>query len=309
MINYSKFLEEKLNEYGQNLIEKGYKIKVFNERAITGGYTEEISDLLGEDGNIYFRSDTIYVVIKYLKGSIYLDSTEIPIVIYAYSENGSFDLTKQLIDNFSQNNNLAECEIEWIDEQNNVSLRKARQTFSTPVVQENFLNIGPAFKSMVQLSGGLSIFFDVNDIKDVYNYTFDENGNIIKNEKIEFYQSSIEWQISPDIQPSISKKFSKTLPKFAHATMTLSVPFKQGSDFNNAILNHLSLENGKENILQYGENISYWDDIGNMESLKPFYFKIIMKSGFIIRWVMQVHSISLVSVKGGLPTLSLVFGY
>lgn len=307
MVDYSEFLENKLNEYGQNLIEAGYKIKVFNERAITGGYTEEIADLLGEDGNIYFRSDTIYVVIKYLKGSIYLDSTEIPIVIYAYSENGSFDLTKQLIDNFAQNNNLEECEIKWIDEQNTITSRLARQTFSTPVIQDNFLNIGPTFKSMIQLTGNLSIFFDVNDIKELYNCTFDENGNVSK-EKIEFYQSSIAWHISPDTQPSISNKYSKTIPKFAYVTLTLSVPFKQNNDFNNIVLKHLSLENGKEQI-DARDNISYWEDKGNMDSLKPFYFKIVMKSGFIIRWVMYLNNIDLVSVKGGLPTLSLVFGY
>lgn len=311
MIDYKLYLKNELYDIFSDLgIEENYSVVVENERI----FLEQ-----KEEDNFYLDPHTIYVVIKYLRGQYYVDSTEIPIVIYALGENDSLDIVKMVFNIFGQKNNLKTTNINYYDNNGIEKIVPIKQTFTTPTISDNFLQMGYGYRTMVTMSGNISIFLESNDIEKLEYVMFDENDNPILH-SIELYSGTLTYVMQPDGQPSMNKKFVSSEFKTAHCTMNLQLPFYNElseeeivcNEFYFKILKSLSIE--KENDDNYYEDeqetkLLYLDYNGlNKASSEPYYFKITLKSGFVLRYKMVLFNCSITTNKGGLPIFSLNFG-
>jgi hypothetical protein len=345
MVDYLDILQSMLEQYA-NDIGITENIKVVSERAILQNYdvsndddnyfldetSDRFSDLYDEQGNVKFNSNTIYIILKMLPGQIFLNSVETPVIIYAISEDITFDKAKLLLSIFAESQHLKDCYVMWkeIDENANprikTEIRKAKQEWNTPTIGNNFLPIGPSIRSLITVTGKLSVLDDMNDVKSLKYFVFDNNGDFANVNDVEFYQGVVHYQASLDTEPLEKNKNSESIAQFGHGTLQLVLPFKKEKydsedNFMFRILKIISIEkpyefssiNGElfiNEVEDEDEKMNFWEDNGETnELIKPFYFKIELETGFVIRWKMKFSSFDLTTEKGGLPALSLVFSH
>ena len=141
-MNYTYFLESKLSLIKANLgIENN--IYVADEQSFV---------------KIKLEPKNIYVVVKYLASTLAYDGKVQPIQLMVLSEQNSLETAKALFNQFTSENNLV-AEIFGSD--------LVKQTYSTPVVVNNYTEIGYGFNSLLYISGTLFILSDIVDLTDL----------------------------------------------------------------------------------------------------------------------------------------------
>lgn len=307
MIDFSNILKEKLYNILEGMgVREDFNILVYDERIFNDEDFQR---------KLVLKPNTLYIAIKYLKGEIFVDSTELPIIIMAYSEENSFEIARNLFDIFTRAYNLKILHNVLYNEvtedgENEISERDVKLAFGTPVVSETFVDIGNGTRALLSVGGNLSIFIDSNDIKKIDLVTKDENGNTIKTD-VEFYRGSINYSLIPDTQPSLFTKFNSTEGKFTNVALALTLPFKKplvrnDSDIQFRFLKCLSYET------DISEIVDEWDkfvDDGTFDySNEWFRMRIELASGDVLYWKLKLLSLNLSFDKGGLPSLNATLG-
>jgi len=126
-------------------------------------YRNYLQSLLGPDIvvtdelNFDYNGEGIAVVIKYLTGNHFQDSTIIPIQLSVYTDD--VVSTKALLDTFTkQNSNTS-----FID-----NFVYVKQIYSTPIVLASFQDAGANYMSQFVVSGTLIVSENISDIKEVF---------------------------------------------------------------------------------------------------------------------------------------------
>jgi len=211
--NFEDFLNTKLVNIARNL-NLDVNISVSSEQTFANNKNSD--------------PDTIYIVVKYLTSDIQFNAETAPVQILALSEQDSLDKTKMILNKFSIDNN-------WQVIIDNGTYIK--QQYTSPVVLSNFNEVGRGMRSVLYITGTLTIMENVLDIKKL-----EIDG--VEYKPIGF---NISYSMSVDTQPVQDKEIatsSKTVSTFA-ASFTL--PMIE-SDFVNDVLDILDEElQGNEN--------------------------------------------------------------
>lgn len=104
-----------------------------------------------------FKLDSdIKVVIKYLTGTLHKGTKVQPIQLYVLSDN--VDEAKLIMDTFA---------VTYSQTKERIDFRNVKQTYTTPVVLDNFMQIKNKQISALYISGMLTILEDVVDISQI----------------------------------------------------------------------------------------------------------------------------------------------
>lgn len=209
-----------------------------------------------------FDPDTIYIVVKYLTSDIQFNAETTPIQIIALSEQDSLDKTKMILNKFSTDNN-------WQVIIDNGTYIK--QQYTSPVVLNNFSEVGRGTRSILYITGTLFIMENVIDIKkvEIDDVEYKPIGTNIS------YSMSVDTQQMPNNNIAIS---TKTVSTFA---MTLTIPMI-ASDFIEDVLDILSEESN-----------------GN----KDFRVKITFQNNLVIQKDMKVINAQILTGINQVPSL------
>lgn len=236
--NFENYLETKLINIAVNL-NINFKFKVTAEQTFA-----DMKD---------FDADTIYVVVKYLSSDIQFNAETIPIQVLVLSEQDSLDKVKMILNKFTTDNN-------WQVIIENGTYVK--QQYNSPVVLNNFIEVGRGSRSMLYITGTLFIMENVIDIKkvEIDDVEYKPIGTNIS------YSMSVDTQQMPNNNIAIS---TKTVSTFA---MTLTIPMI-ASDFVTEVLNILTEEaNGNQNFLV---KVTFQNDVVIEKEMKIINTQII----------------------------------
>ncbi len=129
---------------------------VNKEPELYRGYSIEISSELAYAKKITFTPKTIYIAIKFLEANVYFEQTNLPVIIDILAEQNSFEVARTLIMSFIATYNLTN------DKEGNIL-----QRYDTPVVLNNFNEIGNGFRTLFSCRGGFLISLNNNPIVNI----------------------------------------------------------------------------------------------------------------------------------------------
>lgn len=190
-MSYKQYIENALQE-----LTKKYKIKVVEE--INFNYNPEDNEIL--------------VVIKELTGSIIGDVKFMPIQFNVFSAanevNGTFDLLENFVANYSNSHTM-------------IGLDYVKQDYSTPVVANNFLQIGHSKRTELFVSGTLLVTKNISDVTKVY----------INGKEINYTSVIFTYGTQPNTAKTTEENLQRVMFAEANLQITLST-FAQISPFN-----------------------------------------------------------------------------
>lgn len=159
-------------------------------------YKEYLQEALGDDvivtEELYadnYTGESILVVVKYLSGTNYRDSTIVPIQLDIYTND--VPLAKSIFDTFTKSH----TNIPFYSE-----LDYVNQIYSTPMIIQNFEAIGTNYTSQIMVSGTLVISSNVSEISEIF----------IDGEKLETTMRVISYVGNPDNQRVNSENINTT---------------------------------------------------------------------------------------------------
>lgn len=201
MIDYNNYLASKLNE----LKEDDVNIVVSDEQAFI-----KLKKL---------EPNTIYVVIKMLSSIIAYDGKIQPVQLMILSESNSLVIAKNLFTKFAETYNLTS---------ETVGSDLIKQTYETPVVMDNFEQVGYGFNSLLYVSGTL---FILESILDLSNLTIDDD-------EIKITSFHLVYSMTGNTQPVSSDKISTTVKSVSTVNCSFVIPMIGAySDFIKKVLN------------------------------------------------------------------------
>lgn len=133
---YNDILEiiKKNLSYSQTHLEIENDIQICDERSFEGWFQ-----------NGLLKPTTIYIIVSFDEGEIWFGNTVIPINFTIYSEQGSFEITRQLLTYFATTYNF----IKDIGTNNATII----QSYSVPNMQEEFAEEDNSFRAIFNMSG------------------------------------------------------------------------------------------------------------------------------------------------------------
>ena len=196
-------------DFKNYLFEKLTNIAVNLDFRDEQGNPDPVSIYVADEQNFakmeQFTPNTIYVVIKYLSSDIQYDAETMPIQILVLSEQDSLDKAKMLMNKFANDYNwqIITDSGTWI-----------KQQYSSPVVLNNYVEIGHGYRSVLYVSGTLYIMENIVDVKNV---TIDDKPVTPLSFNVSYSMSTNTQQIASDyIASSV-----KTVSTFA---LTMTIP-------------------------------------------------------------------------------------
>jgi len=154
---YKDYFQQKIQEtydslVSSNILPSNYTLNVVQEMSFG---TEE------EEKNV------ITIVLKFLTGSIFTNSTIYPIQFIILSEVNSVEIARTLMETFANLNNMTSFITNFVYH---------KQMYSTPTIMSNFNRTADGLRSMLFMSGTLVVTEKVNDF--TYALAVRENRNI-----------------------------------------------------------------------------------------------------------------------------------
>lgn len=240
----------------------------FNYKNYLKSKLQELTDLKIEvvDELDFRLNSDIKVIIKYLTGTLHKGTKVQPIQIYVLSDN--VEEAKLLLDTFATTYSQTK---ERIDFQN------VKQTYTTPVVLDNFMQIKNKQISALYISGMLTILEGVVDISKI----------VIDDEEI----LPIDTQEHYIVQTTTQKVNNEFYSYNKHQTATYSISITMKNDKSVFCENLKQLRHGKTRIPKKFQVKIYYDN----ES-QP------------ITHSMLVIDHNLITSEANMPTVSVVLG-
>jgi hypothetical protein len=251
MISYKDTLLNGLNQLVVDFNLLDTTIDVFDEKS----YSDDV-----------INPDNITVVIKYLTGTILYTSTILPIQMMVICEENSLQIAKMLMEAYGQQNNFKSITIDG---------NFVKQSFSTTSVVNNFNPVGVGFRSLIFMSGSLTITGDVVDVTSLR-----VDGPIVK-----FISASISYGADPDTQPFPNEKLNVSIKRFASLSFAVQVPHTN-SAFCQKIINIMR---------------------GNTSGNTKFSMEIVLSNSVTITQNFLMVSSTFNTTAGDLPTIQIGF--
>lgn len=166
----------------------------------------------------------IFLVVKFLEGTKDNGQLQQPILINAIGENNAVDVCQRLLHEYSQTYSVSYPAVD-MDE------FVIKQSYSTPMVMQNFNNVNDGYRSLFYMSGTFFVSSNVNLIKKI-SWLNDENIE----EDIPFINASLHYaaQIDPRSQYG-SNDFNKSTALIRTLSLNVSI-YNTTSNFNKKVL-------------------------------------------------------------------------
>lgn len=151
--------------------------------------------------------DTIYIVVKFLEGTLNYQEKLLPFTITAISERNKFELSQKLLTIFAETYNL---------QSNNEGT--ITQSYTNPVITSNFVEVYEGFHNVIQMSGMFLITEKANSFQLSY---IDDNG---EEKEVETITNTFSFDNTLDTQPFFnSQNMTKSTAKFGTITINATL--------------------------------------------------------------------------------------
>jgi hypothetical protein len=209
MNNYKAYLETELKALYTTLssgttptIPSGYKINVIQELSFG---TEDESE-----------KKTITFVLKVVTGSVLTNSVVYPVQIMVFSEVGSVEYARTLIDTFAKNKSMTTFSV--IDNSTNpATMIYYKQMYSTSVIMSNFNRTPDGLRSMLFLGGTVVVTKNINDISYITIRKGTDTATTIK-----FMSFAFTYTVTPDSQRVSGEELNVTKKKLANQMLSFT---------------------------------------------------------------------------------------
>lgn len=167
----------------------------------------------------YRDKDSIYIVVKFIPGSLNFGQTLIPINFNALGEGNKLEVCQRLLLEYAQQFNLCEPINISASESGDGSSYTIKQVYTQPQVMSNFNPTWNEFRSLFYMSGTFLLGKDSEAIKKITYYSSldQEEGS-----ELNFINASWAFAIQLDSQAFYGTN-SRTESKSKIATLTLNV--------------------------------------------------------------------------------------
>lgn len=237
---YKDYFQQKIQEtydslVSSNILPSNYTLNVVQEMSFG---TEE------EEKNV------ITIVLKFLTGSIFTNSTIYPIQFIILSEVNSVEIARTLMETFANLNNMTSFITNFVYH---------KQMYSTPTIMSNFNRTADGLRSMLFMSGTLVVTEKVNDFtyalavrenKDIVVHTsitgfpttgvilsiylaqdtgltYKWNGlqYVLSNQLIKFTSLAFTYAVTPDSQRISGQEINSTVKKMSSQLISFITPW------------------------------------------------------------------------------------
>lgn len=152
---------------------------------------------------------TIYIVVKFLEGTLNYNEKLLPFTITAISERNKFELCQKLMSIFAETNNLT------TDEVADVTIT---QSYANPVITSNFVEIYEGYHNVIQLSGMMMITKNANSFQLSFK---NESGEY---EDVDTITNTFSFDNTLDTQPFFnSNNITQSKAKFGTITINATL--------------------------------------------------------------------------------------
>lgn len=149
--------------------------------------------------------DDIFIVIKYLSSSIQFDAETMPIQILVLSEENSLDKARMLMNKFANDYN-------WNVINENGTYVK--QQYNSPVVLNNYVEVGHGYRSVLYVSGTLYIMENIVDVKNV----------TVDGVSVQPLAFNISYSMSTNTQQTASDYIASSVKTVSTFALTMTIP-------------------------------------------------------------------------------------
>lgn len=152
--------------------------------------------------------DSIYVVIKYLSSSIEYYAETLPIQILVLSEENSLEKAQMIMNKFANDNN-------W-----NLIIQDGthiKQQYNSPVVLNNYVEVGHGYRSVLYVTGTLYIMENVVDVTNV----------MIDRKEVKPLSFNISYSMSTNTQQLATEEIASSLKTVSTFAITLTIPMME----------------------------------------------------------------------------------
>jgi len=226
--------------------------------------------------------DTIYVVVKYLSSDIQYDAETMPIQILVLSEQNSLEKTQMILNKFANDNNWQVITGDGL---------YIKQQYNSPVVLNNYAEVGYGYRSVLYITGTLFIMENVVDVKNVYiDY-------VSGDEPYKPLNFSIAYSMATNTQQLSNDKFIATsLKTVSTFSISMMIPMLE-SKLVTKVINILNETDNTD--IEGSDGIAY---DGNNS------FDIQFDCGITIhKPYMRLISVQIISAPNQVPSLQLGF--
>lgn len=243
--------------------------------AVSLGYTD-LKILVSEEQNFakmeQLEPDNIYVVIRYLSSDIEYYAETLPIQILVMSEQNSLEKAQAIMNKFSNDNN-------WqLIIENGTHIK---QQYNSPVVLNNYVEVGYGYRSVLYVTGTLYI---MENVVDVTNVMIDGYGPY---KPLSF---NISYTMSTNTQQLANKYIATSLKTVSTFALTMSIPMV-----------HPDPDREYVDVVDRVVNILNGEDDGNEA------FTISFTCGEQFTKIMRLISVQIITAPNQVPGLQLGF--
>ena len=243
--------------------------------AVSLGYTD-LKILVSEEQNFakmeQLEPDNIYVVIRYLSSDIEYYAETLPIQILVMSEQNSLEKAQAIMNKFSNDNN-------WqLIIENGTHIK---QQYNSPVVLNNYVEVGYGYRSVLYVTGTLYI---MENVVDVTNVMIDGYGPY---KPLSF---NISYTMSTNTQQLANKYIATSLKTISTFALTMSIPMV-----------HPDPDREYVDVVDRVVNILNGEDDGNEA------FTISFTCGEQFTKTMRLISVQIITAPNQVPGLQLGF--
>lgn len=151
--------------------------------------------------------DTIYIVVKFLEGTLNYNEKLLPFTITAISERNKFELCQKLLTTYAETYNLTTNEDQTIT-----------QTYANPVITSNFVEIYEGYHNIIQMSGMMMITRNANSFQLSFK---NESGEY---EDVDTITNTFSFDNTLDTQPFFnSNNITQSKAKFGTITINATL--------------------------------------------------------------------------------------
>lgn len=154
--------------------------------------------------NFVVKSDTIFIVIKYLADTKSINSTVQPIQLIILCEENSLEKSKIIFNALAENNN-------WTSVLENTEFIKFQ--FSNPVVLSNFNEIGYGYRSVMYMTCNLYLMDDVLDFDYIE----------IDSVRIKPITISIGYAMTPNSQQKLTEYIASSVKSTSSKSISMTI--------------------------------------------------------------------------------------
>lgn len=209
MNKYKEYFETQINAVYTSLssgttpvIPTGYKLNIVEELSFG---TEEQTE-----------KKTITFVIKVATGNILTNSVVYPVQIMIFSEVGSVEHARTLIDTFAKSYSMTTFSV--IDNSTNpATMIYYKQMYSTSVIMSNFNRTPDGLRSMLFLGGSVVVTKNINDISYITIRKGTDTPTTIK-----FMSFAFTYTVTPDSQRVSGQELNVTKKKLANQMLSFT---------------------------------------------------------------------------------------